>query len=211
MKHQIQDDRGRHSGAQRTPARSAILGHVDAHIAADEQTARRPGVGDDGVEGDLREIADHAGRSGWFGRILLYAVDVRLHRTQAARETLERLFGLMGGTAPYQASLDDVKWTEGPIPGRPVLTFAPKYFISLRGVREQAAVDVAKFVDATDEAGFVSAQNRTGNVAAPDQMARPTALETMPMASRATVKPRKTKPRLQPVSWLIGAASTPRQ
>ena len=42
-------------------------------------------------------------------------------------------------------------------------------------------------------------------------MARPTALETSPMASRATVKPRKTKPRLQPVSWLIGPASTPRQ
>jgi hypothetical protein len=35
-------------------------------------------------------------------------------------------------------------------------------------------------------------------------IARPTALETTPIASSATVKPRKTKPRLQPVSRLIG-------
>jgi hypothetical protein len=32
-----------------------------------------------------------------------------------------------------------------------------------------------------------------------------------PIASSATMKPRKTKPRLQPVSWLIGPARTPRQ
>ncbi|HWN81621.1 MAG TPA: hypothetical protein VNM87_05975, partial [Candidatus Udaeobacter sp.] len=39
---------------------------------------------------------------------------------------------------------------------------------------------------------------------------RPPALDTRPIASRATVKPRKTKPWLQPVSWLIGPARTPR-
>ena len=50
-----------------------------------------------------------------------------------ARTTLDRFLRLMEVTAPYQASLEDVKWTEGPIPGRPVLTFAPKDFISLRG------------------------------------------------------------------------------
>jgi hypothetical protein len=42
-------------------------------------------------------------------------------------------------------------------------------------------------------------------------MARPTTGETRPVTSRDTVKPRKTKPRLQPVSWLIGPASTPKQ
>jgi hypothetical protein len=42
-------------------------------------------------------------------------------------------------------------------------------------------------------------------------IARPTALEIKPIASSATVKPRKTKPRLQPVSRLIGPARTPRQ
>ncbi|HEX9219944.1 MAG TPA: tetratricopeptide repeat protein, partial [Gemmatimonadaceae bacterium] len=47
---------------------------------------------------------------------------LRTGRIAQARTTLDRLFGLMEVTAPYQASLDDVKWTEGPIPGRPVLT-----------------------------------------------------------------------------------------
>src|SRR5262249_10412106 len=42
-------------------------------------------------------------------------------------------------------------------------------------------------------------------------VARPTAVDTTPLTSSATVKPRKTRPRLQPVSWLIGPASTPRQ
>src|SRR5207247_8347405 len=104
---------------------------------------------------------------------------IQLLRTgglEPARTTLDRLFGLMEVTAPYQASLDDVKWTEGPIPGRPVLTFAPQYVISLRGVREQAAVNVAKFVDATDDAGFANKQNRTGKVAAPDEAVGPTTI-----------------------------------
>ncbi len=71
-----------------------------------------------------------------------------------SRPTLDRFFGLVEVTAPYQASMDDVKWTEGPIAGRPVITFAPKDFISLGGVRERATVDVAKFTDATNEAGL---------------------------------------------------------
>jgi Flp pilus assembly protein TadD len=73
-----------------------------------------------------------------------------------ARTTLDHLFGLMEVTAPYQASLDEVKWTEGPIPGRSVLTFAPKSFISVRGIRERATVDLAKFTDVTDDAGLAS-------------------------------------------------------
>ncbi|PYP54239.1 MAG: hypothetical protein DMD39_02185, partial [Gemmatimonadetes bacterium] len=39
---------------------------------------------------------------------------LRTGRLAQARTTLDRLFGLMEVTAPYQASLDDVKWTEGP-------------------------------------------------------------------------------------------------
>ncbi|HEY3114242.1 MAG TPA: FG-GAP-like repeat-containing protein, partial [Gemmatimonadaceae bacterium] len=103
---------------------------------------------------------------------------LRTGKLAQARTTLDRFFGLMEVTAPYQASLDDVKWTEGPIPGRTVLTFAPKYFISLRGVREQAAIDVAKFIDVTDDAGFANTQNPTGSVSAPEQAvgAGPTAL-----------------------------------
>ncbi|HJU68252.1 MAG TPA: FG-GAP-like repeat-containing protein [Gemmatimonadaceae bacterium] len=75
--------------------------------------------------------------------------------TAEARATLDRFLRLMEGTAPYQASLDEVRWIEGPIPGRVILTFAPKSFVAVHGVRERATVGVATFVDATDEAGFV--------------------------------------------------------
>ena len=81
---------------------------------------------------------------------------LRTGQSAKARTALDRLLGLMEVTAPYQASLEEVKWTEGPIAGRPVLTFAPKNFISVRGIREKATVDLAKFTDATDNAGFAS-------------------------------------------------------
>jgi tetratricopeptide (TPR) repeat protein len=73
----------------------------------------------------------------------------------AAREPLDRFTHLMQLTKPYQASLDEVKWTEGPVPGRPVLTFNPKYLIGLRGVRAEAAVDSVRFTDATDNSGLL--------------------------------------------------------
>ena len=75
-----------------------------------------------------------------------------------ARQTLDHLTAVMEVTAPYQASLQDVKWTEGPIPGRAVLSFAPKDFISVHGVREKTTVGLAKFTDATNEAGFASTE-----------------------------------------------------
>ncbi|MDQ3998454.1 MAG: FG-GAP-like repeat-containing protein, partial [Gemmatimonadota bacterium] len=84
-----------------------------------------------------------------------------------SRATLDRFFGLMEVTTPYQASLAEVKWTDGPIPGRPVLTFAPKSFVSLYGVRERATVDVAKFTDASNDAGLASADVGAGAAAAP--------------------------------------------
>jgi Flp pilus assembly protein TadD len=82
---------------------------------------------------------------------------LRTGRLPQARTTLDRFVRLMEVTAPYQASLEEVKWTEGPIPGRLVLTFAPKSFVSLQGVRERATIELAKFTDATGEAGFASA------------------------------------------------------
>ena len=99
---------------------------------------------------------------------------LRNQRTANARTTLDRLLGLMEVTAPYQAAMEDVKWTEGPIPGRPVLTFAPKYFVSLRGVRDRATVDLAKFSDATSDAGLPSEDGRADTSAA--SQARPSAL-----------------------------------
>src|SRR5256885_2739548 len=81
---------------------------------------------------------------------------LRANQVARARAVLDRFTGAIEVTSPYQAGLEDVKWTEGPIAGRPVLTFAPKYFVSLNRVREKATVDQAKFVDATDEAGLRS-------------------------------------------------------
>jgi hypothetical protein len=74
-----------------------------------------------------------------------------------SREMLDRLVERIQVTAPYQASLADVKWTEGPLVGRPILTFAPKGFVSKNGVRDAAAVDVTRFVDATEDIGIPSA------------------------------------------------------
>ena len=93
-----------------------------------------------------------------------------------ARPVLDRLIGVMEVTSPYQASLEDVKWTDGPIPGRPVLSFAPKSFITLRGVRERSTVDLAKFVDATSDAGLPDTETGAGGVAPTERPRGPTAL-----------------------------------
>ena len=81
---------------------------------------------------------------------------LRAGKVAESRPALDHFFGLMEGTAPYQASLDEVKWTDGPIAGRAVLAYAPKNFISIRGVRTKPTVDLAKFTDATSDAGLAS-------------------------------------------------------
>jgi len=93
---------------------------------------------------------------------------LRTGQLAQARTTLDRLFRVMEVTAPYQASLDEVKWTEGPIVGRPILTFAPKSFVSVKGVRERASVDLAKFTDATEVAGLPSARQGPAALATGD-------------------------------------------
>src|SRR4051812_16063579 len=90
---------------------------------------------------------------------------LRAGRLAEARPVLDRFIGVMQVTPQYQASMDDVKWTEGPIAGRPILTFAPKYFISLHGVRDKPTVEMAKFVEATDDIGLSSADTRGGSAA----------------------------------------------
>ena len=103
---------------------------------------------------------------------------LRTGKLPQARTSLDHFIGLMEVTAPYQASLSDVKWTEadGPIAGRPVLTFAPKHFISLHGVREKSKVELVKFTDATNDVGLASAESGTGTVAIGDSVNAPTAL-----------------------------------
>ncbi|MGH7673381.1 MAG: CRTAC1 family protein, partial [Gemmatimonadales bacterium] len=60
---------------------------------------------------------------------------------------------VMEVTAPYQASLDHVRWTEGPLVGRPVLAFNPQSVIALRGLTGVRTPDV-RFSDVTGEAGL---------------------------------------------------------
>src|SRR5690349_16216467 len=76
-------------------------------------------------------------------------------------------------TSPYQASLAQVKGTDGPIPGRPVLTFAPKSLITMLGVRSRPSGEAVKFTDITDNSGLLDAERRTG---APPRANVPTAL-----------------------------------
>lgn len=78
-----------------------------------------------------------------------------------ARTVLDRVFHLLELTAPYQAALDDVRWTQGPIAGRPVITYAPKDFI--HGARDRATIDLAKFTDATSDAGFPTTSSGVGS------------------------------------------------
>src|SRR5688572_13981929 len=74
----------------------------------------------------------------------------------ASRGALDRLLQLMEVTTQYQASLDEVRWAEGQIPGRLILAYAPKSFVSLTGVRDRPTVGLARFTDATSEAGFAA-------------------------------------------------------
>ena len=103
---------------------------------------------------------------------------LRTGKVVEARATLVRFFGLMELTVPYQTSLGDVKWTDGPIPGRPVLVFAPQSLISSRGVSTRSAVQLVKFTDVTSDAGLTSAESRSSAAAAPEPQDRPTALAT---------------------------------
>lgn len=97
---------------------------------------------------------------------------LRTGRTAEARGPLGRLFSAMELTKPYQAALEEVRWLEGggggPIAGRPVLTFAPKTLITLRGARAGglSAADV-RFVDATTDAGLPEIRQGTGGGRAP--------------------------------------------
>jgi len=92
---------------------------------------------------------------------------LRMANLAEARTTLDRFLGVIEVTGPYQASMEDVKWSESPIAGRPVISFAPKNFISIRGVRDKATVDLAKFTDVTSDAGLANLPTGAGAAASP--------------------------------------------
>ena len=79
---------------------------------------------------------------------------LRAGNTAAARAPLDRFLHIMETTAPYQASLAAVRWTEGPLVGRPVLTFTPQSVITLRGVIPVHGMPEVRFTDVTAEAGL---------------------------------------------------------
>src|SRR5438105_3824648 len=85
---------------------------------------------------------------------------LRAQKLAEARAPLDRFRHVLETTKPYQASQEEVKWTEGPVPGRPVLTFNPTYLIGLRGVRTRASVDSVRFTDVTDNSGLLDAERR---------------------------------------------------
>jgi tetratricopeptide (TPR) repeat protein len=87
------------------------------------------------------------------------ALDEAIQRLRAgqaaeARAAVARLTSAMELTAPYQASLADVKWADGPLVGRPVLAFAPKDFITIRSLSKNDTAVAVRFVDASSDAGL---------------------------------------------------------
>ena len=79
---------------------------------------------------------------------------LRAGRLADARAALDRFLRLMAVTAPYQAALAEVDGIEGPLAGRPVLTFSPQSLIAMRGIRSGPTSGPLHFTDVTGEAGF---------------------------------------------------------
>ncbi|MEP6904823.1 MAG: tetratricopeptide repeat protein, partial [Gemmatimonadales bacterium] len=79
---------------------------------------------------------------------------LRAGKLADAKAPLDHFVHMMELTAPYQASLEEVKTIEGPIAGRPVLTFAPMDLVTLRGTKQKATANAVKFADVTTEAGL---------------------------------------------------------
>jgi hypothetical protein len=79
---------------------------------------------------------------------------LRAGSAAAARAPFDRFREAMELTAPYQSSLAAVAWEEGPLVGRPVLTFLPEEPATLRGAQDTATADALRFIDATAEAGL---------------------------------------------------------
>lgn len=79
---------------------------------------------------------------------------LRAGDTAQARTALGTLLRAIQLTSPYQASLEAVRWVEGPIVGTPLLSYAPADLVSLRAQRVPVAADSLRFVDVTDVSGF---------------------------------------------------------
>lgn len=93
---------------------------------------------------------------------------LRAGRVADARAPLDRFLRLMELTSPYQASLQDVRWVDGPLVGRPVLAFNPQTLITTRGFVPASRSIVLRFLDVTGEAGFPASSPRVTALAIGD-------------------------------------------
>ena len=90
---------------------------------------------------------------------------LRSGKTTEARAAVDAFLRDFELTKPYQGALDDVRWLEGPIAGRPVLTFNPRTLITMRGAGTAANHPAAvRFVDITSDAGIPDTRIAPGGV-----------------------------------------------
>lgn len=71
-----------------------------------------------------------------------------------ALEPMRRFHESIRLTAPYQASIAEAGWDEGPLAGRPILTFAPEDYVALRALRAEVGQGAITFEDASAGAGL---------------------------------------------------------
>ncbi len=79
---------------------------------------------------------------------------LRASRHPEARMAFDRFRRAIEVTAPYQASLALVNWTEGPIAGNQTFSFSPQTLITMRGIRPPPAAAPVQFTDVTNESGL---------------------------------------------------------
>jgi Flp pilus assembly protein TadD len=97
---------------------------------------------------------------------------LRAGRVEEARRPFDRFLHLMELSQAYQAALVDIKWLEGPIVGRPVLTFKPQSLIQMYGATSERTADRMRFSDVTLDAGFAESRPSPDASAAPPPDAR---------------------------------------
>ncbi|HUC40984.1 MAG TPA: FG-GAP-like repeat-containing protein [Gemmatimonadales bacterium] len=79
---------------------------------------------------------------------------LRAGNLQQARVELDRFLRLMEVSAPYQSSLARVDWIEGPLIGRPLISFNPQTLITMRGISAGPDTGQARFSDVSGESGL---------------------------------------------------------
>ncbi|AHG91569.1 ASPIC/UnbV domain protein [Gemmatirosa kalamazoonensis] len=150
-----------------------VLGAVPANLAVKVELAAalaRRGAADAAVQ-QLEELRRTPPEAPEPARMALDSALLRLRAGQVAeaRTSIDRLARALELTAPYQASLDAVRWVEGPLVGRQSLTFSPKDFITLRTLARNDSAAPVRFVDATSDAGIApgaQAPNASGSAPA---------------------------------------------